>query len=35
VTNSNKIVNDSVIVPDTNNTGVNPSGTDTSGAKMD
>ena len=32
VTNSTKIVNDSVIVPDTNNTGVNPSaGVDTVG----
>lgn len=35
VTNDTKIVNDSVIVPDTNNTGTNPSSTDTSGKKMD
>ena len=35
VTNSTKIVNDSVIVPDTNNTGINPSETDTSGKRMD
>ena len=32
ITNSTQIVNDSVIVPDTNNTGVNPSaGVDTVG----
>ena len=35
VTNSTKILNDSVIVPDTNNTGINPSRNDTSGKKMD
>ena len=35
VTNSTKIVNDSVIIPDTNNTGTDPSRTDTSGSKMD
>lgn len=34
VTNSTMIVNDSVIVPDTNNQGVNPSGNDTSRTKM-
>ncbi len=33
ITNSTRIVNDSVIVPDTNNQGVNPSGNDTSNKK--
>lgn len=35
VTNDTKISGDSVIVPDTNNTGTNPSAMDTSGKKMD
>ena len=34
ITNSTRIVGDSVIVPDTNNLGVDPSGNDTSKSKM-
>ena len=35
VTDSTRIVNDSVIVPDTNNKGVDPTKNDTSKTKMD